>query len=310
MKRYPALLLAVVAASARAAAPAATPVHPTPSVVAPAAEAPGGGRGSIPSPWNKRAFEKVMAASGRPITIAEGDFYAVQARKKASLPKLSAYLEGKFGEAEPDLLKAFGDLPREYFQFNYADKTCFAKDAYEWPSQPWAVGYGSALSDYQGQAYMIHLAQPEPGDVALEVGTGSGYNCALLSRLVRHMYSIEIIKPLGSAVSNIFQPLGLSNVSTRVGDGFFGWPEAKGGFDIIIVTCAARYVPPPLLAQLKPRGRMVIPIGQPFRGKQMLYVYTKDSQGRVRSRKDMGVFFIPMTGAIDKNPAPHGPVTN
>jgi protein-L-isoaspartate(D-aspartate) O-methyltransferase len=89
-----------------------------------------------------------------------------------------------------------------------------------------------------------------------------------------------------------------------VGDGFFGWPEVQGGFDTIIVTCAAQYVPPALIQQLKPGGRLVIPIGQPFRRGQFLYIYTKDEDGRVRSRKDVGVYFIPMTGTMMNRPRP------
>jgi protein-L-isoaspartate(D-aspartate) O-methyltransferase len=89
-----------------------------------------------------------------------------------------------------------------------------------------------------------------------------------------------------------------------VGDGYFGWPEVKDGFDIIIVTCVAQYAPPELFRQLKPGGRLIIPIGQPFKRGQVLYVYTKDAAGKVHSRRDMGVFFIPMTGAMQKQPAP------
>jgi protein-L-isoaspartate(D-aspartate) O-methyltransferase len=144
--------------------------------------------------------------------------------------------------------------------------------------------------------------------VVLEIGTGSGFQAAWLSRIVAKQYSIEIIEPLGRSVQQIFAPLGLTNVETRVGDGFYGWPEVTGGFDTIIVTCAAQYVPPALIQQLKPGGRLVIPIGQPFRRGQFLYIYTKDEEGRVRSRKDMGVYFIPMTGAMMKTPAPAGSV--
>ena len=105
-------------------------------------------------------------------------------------------------------------------------------------------------------------------------------------------------------MSKIFAPLGYDNVQTRVGDGYYGWPEVEGGFDIIIVTCAAQYAPPDLLKQLKPSGRMVIPIGQPFKRGQILYIYTKDAAGKVHSRRDVGVYFIPMTGVMSKTPAP------
>jgi protein-L-isoaspartate(D-aspartate) O-methyltransferase len=145
-----------------------------------------------------------------------------------------------------------------------------------------------------------------PDQVTLEIGTGSGFQSAILSRMARRSYSIEIIEPLGRQVAHVHPALGFSNVETRVGDGFFGWPEVQGGFDMIIVTCAAQYAPPALFQQLKPGGKLVIPIGQPFRRGQFLYIYTKDAEGRVHSRKDVGVFFIPMTGRMQQGPAPQG----
>jgi protein-L-isoaspartate O-methyltransferase len=156
---------------------------------------------------------------------------------------------------------------------------------------------------------MTQVCQPKADDVTLEIGTGSGFQSALLSRIVKQAYSIEIIEPLGKAVGKIFAPLGYNNVHTRVGDGYYGWPEVQGGFDIIIVTCAAQYAPPDLFKQIKPGGRLVIPIGQPFKRGQVLYVYTKDAEGKIHSKRDMGVFFIPMTGAISKTPPPHGAPT-
>jgi protein-L-isoaspartate(D-aspartate) O-methyltransferase len=202
-------------------------------------------------------------------------------------------------------MAAFQAVPREYFHYLYSERRATPGDAYEDTPKPWALGYGSALSDYLGQAYMTQIARPGPDDVTLEIGTGSGFQSALLSRIVKQAYSIEIIEPLGKAVARIFAPLGYSNVHTRVGDGYYGWPEVQGGFDIVIVTCAAQYAPPELFKQMKPGGRMIIPIGQPFKRGQVLYVYTKDEEGKIRSRRDMGVFFIPMTGAVMKNPAPH-----
>jgi protein-L-isoaspartate(D-aspartate) O-methyltransferase len=161
------------------------------------------------------------------------------------------------------------------------------------------------LSDYLGQAYMTQVCRPKPDDVTLEIGTGSGFQSSLLSRIVKDSYSIEIIEPLGKAVGRIFAPLGYTNVHSRVGDGYFGWPEVKDGFDIIIVTCAATFAPPELFRQLKPGGRLIIPIGQPFKRGQVLFVYTKDAEGKIHSKRDVGVYFIPMTGAIQKNqPAP------
>ena len=202
-------------------------------------------------------------------------------------------------------MAAFEAVPREYFHYIYSEHRATPGDAYESDPKPWGLGYGSALSDYLGQAYMTQICKPKAEDVTLEIGTGSGFQSALLSRIVKQAYSIEIIEPLGKAVSRIFAPLGYDNVHTRVGDGYYGWPEVQGGFDIIIVTCAAQYAPPDLFKQIKPGGRLVIPIGQPFKRGQVLYVYTKDDEGKIHSKRDMGVFFIPMTGAISKNPAPH-----
>ena len=247
-----------------------------------------------------------MSASGRPVSLTDAQFDAIQKRKPAALKRIEAYLKEHLGAADPGgdggvrggaarvfplhLLRA----PRD------AGRRVRGHDP-----KPWGLGYGSALSDYLGQAYMTQVCKPKPDDVTLEIGTGSGFQSALLSRIVKQAYSIEIIEPLGKAVGKIFAPLGYDNVHTRVGDGYYGWPEVEGGFDIIIVTCAAQYAPPDLFKQIKPGGRLVIPIGQPFKRGQVLYVYTKDAEGKIHSKRDMGVFFIPMTGAIAKNPPPH-----
>jgi len=255
--------------------------------------------------WTFDGYKQAMAASDRKVNISEKTFKGVQNNRQQALKIIEKYLKQRFGKADPRVLKAFAEVPREYYQYNYQTRKSFAATAYELENiKPWAVGFGSALSDYLGQAYMTQIARPKPTDVVLEIGTGSGYQVSILSRIVKQAYSVEIIKPLGEGVSRIFKPLGYTNIQTRVGDGFFGWPEVKGGFDIIIVTCVAQYVPPALLEQLKPGGRLVIPIGQPFkRGGQFLYVYTKDQNGKVSSRKDVGVYFIPMTGQMQKQPA-------
>ncbi|MGB9682174.1 MAG: protein-L-isoaspartate O-methyltransferase family protein [bacterium] len=249
--------------------------------------------------WNYSVFIKAMKESGRDVSISTSDFDNIQKRKERALAEIKRYLTEKFGNADPLVLKAFREVPREYFQYNYQYKKFFGDNAYEVPAQHWSIGYGSVLSDYLGQAYMTQLSQPKPDDVVLEIGTGSGYQIAIFSRICKEVYSIEIIKPLGDAVSKIFKPLGYSNVHTKVGDGYYGWADVKGGFDIIIVTCAAPYVSPELLKQLKPDGRLIVPIGQPFKKGQFLYVYTKDKNGKVHSRRDMGVYFIPMRGAIE-----------
>ena len=163
------------------------------------------------------------------------------------------------------MVQALRQVPREYFYFHYGERRSFAQDAYETNSRPWPIGFGSTISEYGLQVYMTQLAAPGRDGTALEIGTGSGYQVALLSRIVKAAYSIEIVEPLGRLASGIFAPLGYDNIQTRVGDGYFGWPEVQGGFDLIMVTCVAQHVPPPLLAQLKPGGRIVVPIGAPFK---------------------------------------------
>ena len=257
--------------------------------------------------WTRDAYIDAMRKSGRAIDLTQGQFDAIQARKPGAMRRIENYLVQRLGSADPAVIKAFNEVPREYFHYLYPEHRSQGGVAYEDDPKPWALGYGSALSDYLGQAYMTQVCKPQPEDVTLEVGTGSGFQSSLLSRIVKRSYSIEIIEPLGNAVGRIFAPLGYDNVQTRVGDGYFGWPEVKEGFDVIIVTCAAQYAPPELFKQLKPGGRMLIPIGQPFKRGQLLYVYTKDADGKVRSRKDVGVFFIPMTGAMMNRPKPPGP---
>lgn len=275
------------------------------------AETPAAGKivlakAETPAAWNYQSFVRAYEQSGRRQKVSEQTFSELQERKTKALATIETYLTERFGKADPLVLKAFAEVPREYYHYHYQDKFTFADKAYEEENiKPWAIGYGSALSDYLGQAYMTQLTKPTADSVVLEVGTGSGFQISVLSRIVKKAYSIEIIEPLGQGVAKIFKPLGYDNVETRVGDGYFGWPEVTGGFDIIIVTCAAQYVPQALLDQLKPGGRMIIPIGQPFKkGGQFLYVYTKDKDGKVRSRKDVGVYFIPMTGEqMKKAPA-------
>lgn len=253
--------------------------------------------------WTLDAYLTAMREGGRPADISEAEFHAIQSRRPAALKLIASYLKSHLGHANPAVVAAFAAVPREYYQYNYEQHMPLPSEAYEKNPVPWAIGYGSALSDYLGQAYMTQVLKPEPGQTTLEIGTGSGYQSSVLSRIVDKAYSIEIIAPLGEAVHRIFKPLGYDNVITRVGDGYYGWPEVKDGFDRIIVTCSAQFAPPDLFKQLKPGGIMLIPIGQPWKRGQFLYVYTKDSRGKIHSRRDVGVFFIPMTGEIMKKTA-------
>ncbi len=159
---------------------------------------------------------------------------------------------------------------------------------------PLPIGEGQTISQPYIVAAMTELLEPEPGDVVFEVGTGSGYQAAVLSELVKEVYTVEIIAELGEQAAALLDELGYSNVVVRVGDGYAGWPE-HAPFDGIIVTCGAEQVPPPLLEQLKPGGRMVIPVGPNLIAQDLLLI-EKDEQGAISESRIMGVRFVPMTG--------------
>ena len=160
-------------------------------------------------------------------------------------------------------------------------------------NHPLPIGYGQTISQPYIVALMTDLARVGPEDRVLEVGTGSGYQAAVLAEVAGRVYTVEIIPELARAARERLHRLGYRNVEVREADGYYGWPEAAP-FDAIVVTAAASHVPPPLVRQLKPGGRMVIPVGGPFRV-QRLTVVEKDAEGRVRSREVLPVRFVPLT---------------
>jgi protein-L-isoaspartate(D-aspartate) O-methyltransferase len=141
---------------------------------------------------------------------------------------------------------------------------------------------------------MTDLLKPQPEHRVLEIGTGSGYQAAVLAKLVKEVYSIEIIAELGQQATDRLQRLGYDNVTVRTGDGYYGWQEAAP-FDGIVVTAAADHIPPPLIRQLKPGGRMVIPVGSRFMVQQLVLV-EKDAGGATTTRQVLPVLFVPLTG--------------
>jgi len=161
-------------------------------------------------------------------------------------------------------------------------------------NQPLPIGYGQTISQPYIVALMTDLLQPQPGQRVLEIGTGSGYQAAVLSKLVSQVYSIEIIEGLGKATTQLLARLGYDNIKTRFADGYDGWPE-HAPFDSIIVTAAISHIPPPLVQQLKKGGRMVIPVGTRFQT-QYLTLVEKDMQGAITTRQLLPVYFVPFTG--------------
>jgi protein-L-isoaspartate(D-aspartate) O-methyltransferase len=161
--------------------------------------------------------------------------------------------------------------------------------------RPVEIGYGQTISQPFIVALMTHLLESEPDDVVLEIGTGSGYQAAVLSPLVQKVCTIEIITELGAAATGRLAALGYGNVETKIADGYYGWPEC-GPFDGIVVTAAADHVPPPLVDQLKPGGRMVIPVGGMF-ATQHLTLVEKTGLGEVLTRQLLPVRFVPFARA-------------
>ena len=180
----------------------------------------------------------------------------------------------------------------------------------EWVAQaydnrPLPIGEGQTISQPFIVALMTDLLALQPNDKVLEVGTGSGYQAAVLAEIAAAVHSIEIVEPLGRAAAGALAAAGYRNVQSRLGDGYAGWPE-EAPFDAIIVTAAAPRVPQPLLDQLKPGGRLVIPLGEP-NAKQLLCLIKKDAQGATSQRTVLDVAFVPFTRTADLAPARSSP---
>jgi protein-L-isoaspartate(D-aspartate) O-methyltransferase len=193
------------------------------------------------------------------------------------------------GVTDPDVLAAVASVPRHLFVPPGERRRAYA-------DQPLPIGGGQTISQPYIVALMTSLLQIHPGERILEVGTGSGYQAAVLSRLAGEVYSIEILAPLGRRAQATLGELGYRNVHLRIGDGFKGWPAAAP-FDGIIVTAAPQRIPEPLIGQLKTGGKMVIPVGNTF---QDLLVLTKRADGGFDTTKVMPVLFVPMTGEAQK----------
>jgi protein-L-isoaspartate(D-aspartate) O-methyltransferase len=191
------------------------------------------------------------------------------------------------------VLEAMRRVPRHLFVSEHLQSVAYA-------DRPLPIGHGQTISQPFIVAFMTEALQVEPGAKILEIGTGSGYQAAVLSELTLEVFTIEIIRSLGEEASQRLQRLGYRTVRVRVGDGYYGWPE-EAPFDGIIVTCAAGHIPPPLLKQLRTGGRMVIPLGEVYEVQRLMLV-TKDKSGTIQTRELLPVAFVPMTGAIRGKP--------
>jgi protein-L-isoaspartate(D-aspartate) O-methyltransferase len=185
------------------------------------------------------------------------------------------------------VLNAIGKVPRHEFVPN-------DKRPYAYENRPLSIGYGQTISQPYIVAIMTDLLKPKKTDRILEVGTGSGYQAAVLAELVESVYTIEIVSELGEKAADNLKKSAYKTVHTRIGDGYYGW-ETEAPFDSIMVTAVASHIPPPLIKQLKPGGRMIIPVGGQFM-MQYLVLVTKDIDEKITTRQILPVRFVPLTG--------------
>lgn len=201
------------------------------------------------------------------------------------------------GVRDQTVLEAMRRVPRHEFVPELWRAAAYA-------DRPLPIGHGQTISQPYIVALMTELIRPRPDMRVLEIGTGSGYQAAVLAEITPQVYTVEIIEPLAESARRRLERLGYRTVAVKFGDGYYGWAE-HAPFDAIVVTAAADHVPPPLLEQLKPGGLMVIPLGSPFQ-QQWLVVVEKDEAGSVRHRTIAPVAFVPFTGGPGRKPVGEG----
>ncbi len=216
----------------------------------------------------------------------QGDFLRTE-RIRMVEDQLQSPKDGRRPVRDPAVIAAMKHVPRHEFV-----PESQRRRAYE--DRPLSIGHEQTISQPYMVAIMTELLELSPGDRVLEIGTGSGYQAAVLSQLAAKVFSIEIVAPLGERAKATLAAQGCDNVSTRIGDGYQGWPEAAP-FDAIVVTAAPDHVPQPLIDQLESGGRMVIPVG-PRQKTQKLRVIEKQGDGSVIDKQVMAVRFVPFTG--------------
>jgi protein-L-isoaspartate(D-aspartate) O-methyltransferase len=215
------------------------------------------------------------------------DFTAQRARLVAEIDQMYAETRAETGLAAmaPRVRAAIGKVERH--RLIPQDQAHLA-----YRNHPLPIGHSQTISQPYIVALSTDLLAPDPAQVVLEVGTGSGYQAAVLAEIVKRVYTIEIVEPLGRAAESRLAALGYKNIEIRIGDGYKGWPE-KGPFDGIVVTAAAPRVPQALVDQLKPGGRMVIPIGERWEVQQLLLIVRK-ADGTLEQKNVLPVRFVPL----------------
>ncbi len=234
---------------------------------------------AIPRSWAQEKSTAATDAAAKNATAPGKDIYTQRRNRMVKL-----HLEER-GIKNPRVLEAFRTVPRHRFL-----PRNIQRQAYDDESIP--IGEGQTITPPYDVAFMTEVLDPKPTDKVYEVGTGSGYQSAILSQLVKEVYSVEIHEPLSKRATQVHKELGYKNIHTKVGDGYEGWPDAAP-FDAIIVTCAPQKIPQPLFDQLKEGGKMVIPLGDRFH--QIVHLVIKKDGKRI-DRELKPTLFVPMTG--------------
>jgi protein-L-isoaspartate(D-aspartate) O-methyltransferase len=221
---------------------------------------------------------KDSIANGKNTEFTEED-YARERKKMVEQQIMARGVKGKKVLDAMESVRRHMFVPKEYRIYSYYD-------------QPLPIGLGQTISQPYIVALMTEMLDVDNEDIVLEIGTGSGYQAAVLSTIVKELYTIEIIEALGLRAEEKLKDLGYDNVNVKISDGSLGWPD-KGPFDAIIVTAAAEKIPDPLIKQLKPGGRMVIPVNNSFYSQDLLIV-EKDEAGNIDTKKTIPVRFVPL----------------
>ena len=225
----------------------------------------------------------ILYLSSLILLLADENEFAVQRRKLVEQHII------KEGIKQKSVIESMLQVPREEFVPKNLRKMAYL-------NRPLPIGYGQTISQPYIVALMTELLNVDKDDRVLEVGTGSGYQAAILSNIVKEVYTVEIIEALAKSAEKRLKRLGYKNVKVKWGDGYYGWEE-HAPFDAIIVTAAAGHIPPPLLKQLKPGGRMCIPVGQAY-FPQVLKLVEKKEDGSVIVKDILPVLFVPLTREI------------
>jgi protein-L-isoaspartate(D-aspartate) O-methyltransferase len=230
----------------------------------------------------------ILGGIGRAVA-SPGEFAAQRQRMVSEIAADVQHTSTRLVKGRFDIrvLEAMRTVPRHEFVPPHLQHLAYA-------NRPLPIGHGQTISQPYMVALMTALLGVDSDDVVLEIGTGSGYQAAVLAALVQHVYSIEIIPELAVEAQQRLLRLGYTHITVRQGEGYYGWEE-RGPFDAIIVTAAASHIPPPLLRQLKPGGRMVIPVGSPFLTQQLMLV-DKNADGQITTRQVLPVAFVPLLG--------------